>query len=306
MNVLRTPDERFTDLPDFPYRPSYAEVDDGTGGPLRVAFLDEGPPEAEPVLLMHGEPSWSFLYRSMVKPLVDAGHRVIAPDLVGFGRSDKPSRAEDYTYARHVGWMRRAIIEGLDLSGICLVGQDWGGLIGLRLLAEDAERFARVVVANTGLPTGDDRMSEAFDRWQRFSQTSPAFDIGRIVTSGCATQLPPEVVAAYEAPFPTDEYKAGARVFPSLVPTRPDDPAAEANRQAWKVLEIWERPFLTAFSDRDPITGGGDRIFQRTVPGARGQAHITISGAGHFLQEDRGAQLAGVVADFIARTSGAG
>jgi haloalkane dehalogenase len=306
MDVLRTPDDRFTDLPDFPYRPRYTEVDDDAGGRLRVAFLDEGPPEAEPVLLMHGEPSWSFLYRSMVKPLVDAGHRVIAPDLVGFGRSDKPSRAEDYTYARHVGWMRRAIIEGLDLSGICLVGQDWGGLIGLRLLAEDAERFARVVVANTGLPTGDDRMSEAFDRWQRFSQTSPAFDIGRIVTSGCATQLPPEVVAAYEAPFPTDEYKAGARVFPSLVPTRPDDPAAEANRQAWKVLEIWERPFLTAFSDRDPITGGGDRIFQRTVPGARGQAHITISGAGHFLQEDRGAQLAGVVADFIARTSGAG
>jgi haloalkane dehalogenase len=273
---------------------------------LRVAFLDEGPPEAAPVLLMHGEPSWSFLYRSMVKPLVDAGHRVIAPDLVGFGRSDKPSRAEDYTYARHVGWMRQAIVEGLDLSGICLVGQDWGGLIGLRLLAEHADRFARVVVANTGLPTGDGRMSEAFDRWQKFSQTSPAFDIGRIVSSGCVTQLPPAVVAGYDAPFPADEYKAGARIFPSLVPTRPDDPAAEANRQAWKVLERWEKPFLTAFSDQDPITGGGEQIFQRTVPGARGQQHVTISGAGHFLQEDRGAELAGVVADFIARTSGAG
>lgn len=302
MNVLRTPEERFVGLPDFRYQAHYVDVDDGDGGQLRIAYLDEGPPDADPVLLLHGEPSWSFLYRKMVAPLAAAGHRVVVPDLVGFGRSDKPTRPEDYSYERHVGWIRQAVLDELGLTDICLVGQDWGGLIGLRLAAEYTDRFARVVVANSGLPTGDGPMSEAFDAWQKFSQTSPAFDIGRIVSSGTVTDLSPDVIAGYDAPFPTDDYKAGARIFPTLVPTRPDDPAAAANRAAWEVLARWEKPFLTAFSDQDPITGGGDRIFQRTVPGAQGQPHVTIEGAGHFLQEDRGAELALVVAEFIART----
>ncbi|MGY1724007.1 haloalkane dehalogenase [Blastococcus sp. SYSU DS0533] len=302
METLRTPDERFTDLPGFPYEPRYVEVDDGEGGRLRVAYVDEGPADGETVLLLHGEPSWSFLYRRMIPVLVDAGLRVVAPDLVGFGRSDKPVERSAYTYARHVGWMRQALLDELDLRDITFVGQDWGGLIGLRLVAENPGRFARVVVANTGLPTGDQRMSEAFLAWQRFSQESPEFHIGRIVGNGTAGGLAPEVVAAYDAPFPDDRYTAGARQFPALVPTSPDDPAAAANRAAWEVLARWEKPFLTAFSDSDPITGGGDRVFQKLVPGARGMAHTTLAGGGHFLQEDVGPGLARVVTELVAAT----
>jgi haloalkane dehalogenase len=198
--------------------------------------------------------------------------------------------------------MRAALLDGLGLTGITLVGQDWGGLIGLRLVAENPDRFARVVAANTGLPTGDHPMSEAFLAWQNFAAHAEAFDIGRIIQNGTATDLPPEVVAAYDAPFPDDSYKAGARSFPSLVPTRPDDPAAAANRAAWEVLARWDKPFLTAFSDGDPITGGGDRVFQKLVPGAQGRPHTTLRGGGHFLQEDVGPQLAGVVAEFVATT----
>ncbi len=302
MEILRTPDERFADLPGFPYEPRYVEVDDAEGGRLRVAYVHAGPDDGETVLLMHGEPSWSFLYRSMVPPLVEAGLRVIAPDLVGFGRSDKPALQSDYSYARHVEWMRAALLDELGLTGVTLVGQDWGGLIGLRLVAENPDRFARVVVANCGLPTGDHPMPEAFRAWQDFAATAKGFDIGRIVQNGTRTELPPEVVAAYDAPFPDDRYKAGARVFPSLVPTRPDDPAAEANRAAWQVLIRWERPLLTAFSDGDPITGGGDRVFQKLVPGAQGRPHATLSGGGHFLQEDVGPELARVVAEFVRST----
>jgi haloalkane dehalogenase len=254
------------------------------------------------VLLLHGEPSWSFLYRRMIPTLVDAGLRCVAPDLVGFGRSDKPARREDYSYARHVEWMREALFDGLGLAGVTLVGQDWGGLIGLRLVGEHPDRFARVVAANTGLPTGDSPMSEAFLAWRKFSQESPAFPIGRIVAGGCRTELAPEVVAAYDAPFPDDASTAGARAFPVLVPTSPDDPAAPANKAAWATLAAFDRPFLTAFSDGDPITGGGDAIFRRTIPGAKGLDHVTIEGGGHFLQEDRGPELATVVADFIATT----
>jgi haloalkane dehalogenase len=302
MEALRTPDERFNHLPDFPWTPRYVEVADGDGGALRVACVDEGPRDGEPVLLLHGEPSWSFLYRRMIPVLLDAGLRVVAPDLVGFGRSDKPAAATDYSYARHVEWMRAAILDELGLTGITLVGQDWGGLIGLRLVAEHPDRFARVVVANTGLPTGDSPMSDAFLAWQRFAQSSPRFEVGRIVSNGTVGDLPAEVVAAYDAPFPDDSYKAGARAFPGLVPTGPDDPASAANRAAWEALACWRKPFLTAFSDQDPITGGGDRIFQKLVPGAEGLPHTTLQGGGHFLQEDVGPELARVVADLVATT----
>ncbi len=302
MEILRTPDERFADLPDFPYEPRYVEVDDGDGGRLRVAYVEAGPADGETVLLMHGEPSWSFLYRKMIPVLADAGLRVVAPDLVGFGRSDKPVSRDDYSYARHVGWMRQALLDELGLQDLTLVCQDWGGLLGLRLVAENPDRFARVVVANTGLPTGDQKMSEAFLAWQRFSQESPDFQIGRIVGNGTAQGAGPEVVAAYDAPFPDDRYTAGARIFPTLVPTSPDDPAAADNRAAWEVLSRWEKPFLTAFSDSDAITRGGERVFQKLIPGAQGMPHTTLAGGGHFLQEDVGPELARVVVDLIAAT----
>ena len=303
MKVLRTPDDRFRDLPDFPFQPNYLQVPDGEGGHLRVHYLDEGPRDAPPVLLIHGEPSWCFLYRRMVPILVRAGFRTVAPDLVGFGRSDKPARREDYTNQRHVDWMT-ALLEALDLRDVTLCGQDWGGLIGLRLAAEHEERFARIVAANTGLPTGDQPLTEAFRRWQQFSQTTPNFDVGRLIQGACVTKLAPEVVAAYDAPFPDDTYKEGARQFPLLVPTQPDDPASEANRRAWEIFRRWQKPFLTAFSDSDPVTRGGERVFQSLVPGAKGQPHTTITGAGHFLQEDKGEELAQVVVEFIRSTPG--
>ncbi|MCZ2815321.1 haloalkane dehalogenase [Modestobacter sp. VKM Ac-2984] len=306
MDALRTPEDRFTDLPEFPYEPRYVEVDDGDGGRLRVAVLVEGPDDGETVLLMHGEPSWSFLYRRMIPVLTAAGLRVVVPDLVGFGRSDKPTELTDYTYARHVGWLRQALLDELQLTDLTLVCQDWGGLLGLRLVAEHPDRFARVVVANTGLPTGDHPMSEAFLAWQRAAAGMTDMQVGRIISNGTATDMAPEVVAAYDAPFPDARYKAGARVFPSLVPTSPDDPAAAANRAAWGVLRTWEKPFLTAFSDSDPITGGGDAVFQKLVPGAQGMPHTTLAGGGHFLQEDVGPQLAQVVVDLVAATPRSG
>jgi haloalkane dehalogenase len=300
MDILRTPDERFTDLPDFDFEPHYVEVSDGEGGTLRIHHLDEGPADAPPVLLLHGEPTWSFLYRHVIPPLVDAGHRVVVPDLVGFGRSDKPTQATDHTYARHVEWMRLALFERLGLRDITFFGQDWGGLIGLRLVAAEPDRYARVVIGNTGLPTGLGPASEAFLAWQRFSQETEDFPVGRIIAGGCTTALSPEIIAAYDAPFPDDRHKAAARIFPSLVPTSGDDPAPADNQAAWKVLEQFDRPFLLAFSDSDPITAGGDAPFRAKVPGAQGRAHVTIEGGGHFLQEDRGPELARVIADFIA------
>jgi haloalkane dehalogenase len=299
MDALRTPDDRFVGLPGYDFEPHYVEVDDTEGGALRVHYLDEGPSGGEVVLLMHGEPSWSYLYRTMIPVLVAAGLRCVAPDLVGFGRSDKPASRGDYSYARHVGWMDQALFGALGLDGVTLVGQDWGGLIGLRLVGEHPERFARVVVANTGLPTGDQPMTEAFLAWQKFSQETPEFKVGNIVRGGCRTEMAPEVVAAYDAPFPDDTYSSGARMFPLLVPTAPTDPASEANRKAWEVLSSFDRPFLTAFSDLDPVTRGGEAVFQKLVPGTKGQPHTTIEGGGHFLQEDRGPELAKVVADFV-------
>ena len=300
MQFLRTPDERFADLPDFPFEPHYVTVADGEGGELRVHYLDEGPADAAPVLLMHGEPSWCYLYRHMIPVLVAAGHRVVAPDLIGFGRSDKPTQMSDYTYGREVAWMAEAMFDHLDLRDITFFGQDWGGLIGLRMVAAAPERFARVVVGNTGMPTGEAKPSEAFLRWQKFSQTAEQFPIGGIVSGGCATALTPEVVAAYDAPFPDDSYKAGARILPSLVPTGVDDPAHHDQVAAWAVLSKFDRPWLCAFSDKDPVTAGGERAFLRAVPGCDGQPHVTIAGGGHFLQEDKGPELAKVIADFIA------
>ncbi|HEU5084976.1 MAG TPA: haloalkane dehalogenase [Acidimicrobiales bacterium] len=303
MDALRTPDERFADLPDFPFAPHYVEVDDGDGGTLRIHHLDEGPADAAPVLLMHGEPTWSYLYRHVVPGLVEAGHRVVAPDLVGFGRSDKPVAMSDHTYARQVEWMRQALFDRLDLRDITFFGQDWGSLVGLRLVALDPDRYARVAIGNGGLPTGHGPASEAFLAWQRFSQETEDFPVGRIIDGGCTTSLPPEVIAAYDAPFPDDSYKAAARIFPTLVPTSSQDPATPDQEAAWKVLERFDRPFLLCFSDSDPITRGGDKPFVAKVPGAQGQPHTTIEGGGHFLQEDRGPELGRVLADFIARTS---
>jgi haloalkane dehalogenase len=300
MERLRTPDERFAELAGFPYEAHFAEVADPTGGePLRVAYLDEGPREGAVVLLMHGEPSWSYLYRTMVPDLVSAGRRVIAPDLVGFGRSDKPTPRTEYTYARHVEWMRELLFDRLDLREVTLFCQDWGSLIGLRLVGEHPERFARVALGNGGLPTGEERATDAFLAWQRYSQEVEEFHVGGIVSGGCRERLPTEVVAAYDAPFPEDRYKEGARQFPLLVPTSPEDPAHDANVAAWRVLESFERPFALCFSDGDAITRGGDRRFAERVPGCRRAPHVTIEGAGHFLQEEAGPRLAALLNELI-------
>ena len=303
MDVLRTPDECFAELPDYPFAPHYVEVDRGDGtGTLRMHYLDEGPRDGEVVLCLHGEPSWSYLYRHMIPLFVAAGFRCVAPDLVGFGKSDKPAARSDYTYAAHVAWLRTLVFDHLDLRDVDLVCQDWGGLLGLRLVGEHPDRFARVVTANTFLPTGDRDLGPGFLRWREFSQAVETFPTGMIVNSGCVTDLAPEVVAAYDAPFPDETYKSGARQFPTLVPAVPDDPASAANRSAWDVLRTFTRPWLCAFSDQDPVTGGADAAFLAEVPGTQGRPHTTIVGGGHFLQEDCGPQLAAVVIDFIRAT----
>ncbi len=296
MKILRTPDDRFDRLPDYPFAPHYTEVDG-----LRLHHVDEGPPDGQVVLLLHGEPSWSYLYRHMIPVLTAAGHRAVAPDLPGFGRSDKPADRADYTYQRLVDWMGAWLLAN-ELTTITLMCQDWGSLIGLRLVAEMPERFARVVLSNGGLPTGDQEMPAAFHQWREFSQKVSRLPVGRVINGGTTSALSQEVLTAYEAPFPDETYKEGARILPALVPITPDDPAAAANRTAWRSLMRFDRPFLTAFSDSDPITAGGDAPFQRLVRGARGQPHTTITGAGHFLQEDKGVELAGVIVDFMWAT----
>jgi len=302
MEILRTPDERFAGLPDFPFEPHYAEIPDEDGGTLRVHYLDEGPAEAAPVLLMHGEPSWGYLYRHMIPPLAAAGHRVVVPDQVGFGRSDKPARMSDYTYARHVAWMSSLVFDHLDLTAVTFFGQDWGGLIGLRLVTARPDRFERIVLANTGLPTGDPPPGAAFMAWQKFSQESPEFPIGQLIDRATVSALSAEEIAAYDAPFPDDSYKAGARIWPSLVVTSPDGPEAAENRAAWEVLEQWDKPLLCCFSDQDPVTKGGDKPFRKLVPGAQGQPHRTLEGGGHFLQEDVGPELARIIDELVAGT----
>jgi haloalkane dehalogenase len=295
MTALRTPDEAFAAVPGFPWEPRYAETADG----LRMAYLDEG--SGPVVLLLHGEPSWSFLWRKVIPVLLDAGCRVVAPDLNGFGRSDKPTAQEDYSYAGHVEWLRSVLFDHLDLQDVTLVGQDWGGLLGLRLLTEHPARFARVVCANTGLPDGLHRLPEEWWRFHDFVQRTPDLPIGFLVSAACLEPMPPEVVAAYDAPFPTPEHKAGARAFPGLIPQTPEDPATPANQRAWEVLTMWAKPFLCAYSDGDPITRGGDKPFLERVPGTIGQPHTVIAGGGHFLQEDRGPELGTVVVDWLRR-----
>jgi len=293
MTVLRTPESRFERLPDYPFTPNYVEVDG-----MRVHYVAEGPEDGPRVLLLHGEPSWSYLYRHMIPPLAAAGLRVIAPDLIGFGKSDKPTRLADYSYEGHVRWMA-AFVDALQLERINLFCQDWGSLIGLRLAAEHPDRFERIALGNGGLPTGDETMPRAFMIWRAFARFSPWFPIGRILDKGTVTELPPAVIAAYDAPFPSARYKAGTRAFPGLVPITPDNPASEANRAAWRVFSRWEKPFLTCFSNRDPITRGGERKWQETVPGAREQPHVKIRNAGHFLQEDKGPELAELLIRFV-------
>ncbi|TNC27412.1 alpha/beta fold hydrolase [Amycolatopsis alkalitolerans] len=299
VRLLRTPEDRFTDLPDFDFPALYADIENPRDGIVRVAYTEAGPPDGPVVLLLHGEPSWSFLYRTMLPVLADAGLRAIAPDLVGFGRSDKPADVADHTYARHVEWMRAFAFDALDLREVTLVGQDWGGLIGLRLVGEHPDRFARVVAANTGLPTGDQDMPKVWHSFREAVQKAPVLDIGRFVQSGCKTKLSEEVRAAYDAPFPNEMYKAGPRAMPGLVPITPDDPASEANRAAWGVLSTLDIPFLCAFSDGDPITGGMAPILRRAMKGAAGLHHPTVAHAGHFLQEDAGEELGRIVAEFV-------
>lgn len=295
MNLLRTPDERFENLPDYPFKPKYLEVDG-----IRIHFVDEGLKDAEVVLLMHGEPSWSYLYRHMIPILVKAGYRTIAPDLVGFGRSDKPTEQNDHTYRRHVEWMTEWV-KLLDLINITLFCQDWGSLIGLRVAIENEERFKRIVLSNGGLPTGEQKLGNAFLEWQEFSKTADKFYTGRIIQEATVSELARNVIKAYEAPFPDERYKAGARIMPSLVPTTKDDPEHEANKKAWQMFFQWKKPFLTAFSDSDPITRGGDKYWQENVPGAQGQNHTTIKNAGHFVQEDKGPELADLIVKFIKK-----
>jgi haloalkane dehalogenase len=298
MKILRTPDERFTDLEGFPVTPNYLEVPDGEGGSLRVHYVDEG--QGDIILLMHGVPSWSYLYRKMIPPLVAGGYRVVAPDLVGLGRSDKPSKREDYSYARYVQWMGD-VVRGLDLTDITFFCQDWGGLIGLRMVAEMPERFARVIASNTALPTGDEPRNAAFMTWLRVSQSLPILPVGMILQQGSAKPISAKAKAAYNAPFPNESYKVAARALPTLVPITPDNPASEDNRRAWQALSRFDKPFLTVFGDGDTITGGAAPVFQERVPGAKGRDHKLIP-AGHFIQEDQGEELAEIVKRFIEMT----
>lgn len=298
MDLLRTPDERFAALPGWGGAPRYLELPFGDAR-ARTAVVETGPKDGRVVLMLHGEPSWGFLYRKVAKVVGDAGFRCVVPDLVGFGRSDKPTQIADYTYQRHMDWLH-ALLDALALREMTLLCQDWGGLLGLRLVGERPELFRSVVAANTFLPTGDMAPSPAFFRWREFATTSPVFDIGKVVEKGCARPLDADVRAAYEAPFPDDTFKAGARAFPALVPATPDDPASETNRWAWASLQQFERPFVTAFGDSDPITRGADMLLQAMIPGCKGQRHRTLERAGHFLQEDAGEELGAVVVETAA------
>ena len=276
------------------------DIPDARLGALRLHYLDEGHRDGPIALLMHGEPTWSYLYRHFVPILIARGIRCIVPDLIGFGKSDKPAECAAYSYASHIRWMQSFLTQ-LDLNDISLFIQDWGGLLGLRLVAEDPARFARVMAGSTALPTGDQPMGEAFLRWCAFSQASPDFPIGKIVDKGTATGLSAAEVAAYDAPFPDEAHKAGARAFPMLVPAAPDDPAAPAQRAAWESLEQFEKLVLTCFADGDKILGDLDFILQARMPGAKGLPHFTTPNAAHFFQEDAPEMLATRLPEFMGR-----
>ncbi|MDA3919641.1 MAG: haloalkane dehalogenase [Salinisphaera sp.] len=283
--VFRTPEARFARLPGFAYAPCYVEVDG-----LRMHYVDAGPRGAPVVVLMHGEPTWAYLYRHMIEPLAAAGYRVLVPDLIGCGRSDKPGAVADYSYARHVAWTWEWFTQ-LELADVTLFCQDWGSLIGLRLVAEHSDTFARVFVGNGFLPTGDENMPKLFSLWRSFALYSPVFPVGAILQAGSKRWLSRAERAAYTAPFPDKRYMGGIRAFPALVPMTSDDPATPANRAAWESLERFPRPLHTCFADGDPITRGADKTLRRRVIGAANAQHTTIRGARHFLQEDQGAQI---------------
>ena len=290
--IIRTPESRFENLPDYNFAPNYLEVEDG----LRIHYLDEGSKGNPVVLLLHGEPSWSYLYRKMIPILVQNDFRAITPDLIGFGKSDKLVERQDYSYQKHMDWLT-SFIKQLDLNGITLFCQDWGGLTGLRLITEMPDRFSHVVASNTTLPTGKHPMPESFMQWREYSQHSEHFDMEKIIDMATVTNLSDEVKAAYNAPYPSEEYKAGARIFPTLVPIEENDPEAIKNREAWRGLMKWKKPFLTIFGDADPIMLGAEKPMQQLIPGAAGQAH-TIIHAGHFIQEDQGEELSKQVIKF--------
>jgi haloalkane dehalogenase len=297
MQTLRTPDSRFEASGALDYRPNYVNVKSEDGTTLRMHYFDEQPEAPNPVLMLHGEPSWAFIYRRVMRACLAAGLRCLAPDLIGFGRSDKPVEAADHTYERHVGWMLQ-FIDALDLQRITLLCHDWGGLIGLRLVADHPWRFARVIAANTTLPTGRHPPPAAFLAWRQFARADAELAVGSLMQGGCVTPLSAEVAAAYEAPFPDERYKAGIRQLPALVPTHPEDPGAVANRRAWESLSRFDKPFLTVFGDQDPFTAGAERIFQRKIPGAFGERHIILPNVGHFIQEDAGEELGLITAAF--------
>jgi haloalkane dehalogenase len=296
---LRTPDERFANLPGFSFKPHHKDV-----GGYRMHYLDEGPGDAQPILLLHGEPTWCYLYRKMIPLLVSAGYRCVVPDLIGFGRSDKPVDRAVHTYKFHVDRIVE-LVAALDLKRCTFFGQDWGGLIGLRVVTENEGRFARIVVSNTGLPTGEEQITPAFLVWKKMSQQMLELGDMPVGTLVATTAGMPEIKAAYDAPFPDKRFKAGPLMLPQLVPMTPHDPATEANKKAWQVLRQWQKPFLTAFGDADPITRGADKLFQREVPGAMGQPHVTIAGAGHFIQETHASELAKVMIEFMSKTPSA-
>ena len=296
MKILNTPAEQFIDLPDYPFKANFQEIDGG----LNIHYVDEGPKDGQIVLLLHGEPSWSYLYRKMIPTIANAGYRAIAPDLIGFGKSDKLVEVEAYTYQSHQQWLQ-SFIEALDLQNMVLFSQDWGGLLGLRIALDLPERFAALVAANTFLPTGAIEMPPAFLQWREFVRTSKDFDTGKVIDMGTVTKLSPEVIAAYNAPFPNEDYKLAARIFPSLVPSESDDPEGQKNVAYLQKLAQWTKPFLTLFSDSDPIMKGGERFFQKVVPGANGQAHEIIKDGGHFLQEDQGEIIAEKLVNFISK-----
>lgn len=299
MQSLRTPDARFEGLPDYSFEPNYCEVAEG----LRLHYVDVGPRDGRIIVLMHGEPSWSYLYRFMIKQLSGAGYRVLAPDLIGFGKSDKPTELSDYSYSGHVAWMQ-SWLDYVDVQDAVLFCQDWGGMIGLRLVADNPDRFAAVMAGNTGLPIGRGRTSEEFLKWQDFSQTVPEFPTGKILQGAVVRELSADEVSAYDAPYPDETYKAGARIFPALVPTNPDMDGVAENLKAWEVLKAWDKPFVTAFSDQDPVTKGGERIFKKLVPGAAGQPHQILKGGGHFLQEDVHVELSEMLIALCKRLDG--
>jgi haloalkane dehalogenase len=292
MKILRTPDKCFSDLAYFPWEPRYTQI-----GELRMAHVEQG--SGQVVLLLHGEPTWSYLYRKMIPGIAAAGHRAIAPDLIGFGRSDKPAAVSDYSYQRHMDWMLDWV-EKNELEDITLFCQDWGSLIGLRLAAENPDRFTRIVVGNGFLPIADQSAPAAFRIWRAFARYTPVFPVGKILQLGTAQPMSSEAVAGYNAPFPTEDYKKGARAFPRLVPTEPDDPAVPANRRAWEALAGWKKPFLTTFGKKDPILGWADKLLQAHIPGSKGMNHVELKNASHFVQEDAGEELARIINEFIA------